>query len=217
MKFSIDNYNAFFFDFDGVIVDSVNIKTEAFAEIYRPYGEKAVGYVVRHHKAHGGMSRFLKIRHYHKELLNQDLSDEDLRLLAGKFSDLVLEKVIQATFIKGALSFIHMLSEKNKKMFIVSGTPEGEIQRIVESKQLNNYFLEVRGAPTAKRDNIQYLLKKYKIGVNESVFFGDSSEDFKTASSLGLKFIPINYYCPDSQSYKDFVHFMDSVMAENKR
>ncbi len=39
---SIENWQAIIFDFDGVIVESGDIKTQAFAELYRSYGEHVV-------------------------------------------------------------------------------------------------------------------------------------------------------------------------------
>lgn len=216
IEIDLDRYKAFFFDFDGVIADSVDIKTEAFRELYRPYGEKAVRYVTQHHKEHGGMSRFLKIRHYHKELLDKDLSDDELKLLTDKFSDLVLKKVVKTSFISGAEEFIRILHAKHKKMFIVSGTPEEEIQRIIQAKNFGNYFLEVRGAPVTKKDNLQYLLEKYQIPAHQSVFFGDSPEDLNAASSLGIRFIAINFCSMDIKGYRDFVDFMDKEIKEVK-
>ena len=53
------------FDFDGVIADSVQVKTDAFAALYKPYGPDIVKKVVEHHEANGGMSHFEKIRLYH--------------------------------------------------------------------------------------------------------------------------------------------------------
>ena len=38
----INQKNFFVFDFDGVIADSVEVKTEAFSEIYRSYGDEIV-------------------------------------------------------------------------------------------------------------------------------------------------------------------------------
>ena len=49
-----------FFDFDGVIADSVNVKTEAFEKIYLPYGKEIAEKVINHHRENGGMSRFEK-------------------------------------------------------------------------------------------------------------------------------------------------------------
>ena len=55
------------FDFDGTIVDSVNIKTNAFAKIYEPFGKNIVKKVIKHHNENGGLSRFEKFKHYHKK------------------------------------------------------------------------------------------------------------------------------------------------------
>ncbi len=89
------------FDFDGVIADSVEIKTEAFADLYRPYGESIVTEVVNYHRAHGGMSRFEKFEHYHRVLIKQPINDTILTELGVEFSRLVLEKVVACAEIPG--------------------------------------------------------------------------------------------------------------------
>ena len=62
------------FDFDGVIAESVNVKTEAFSILYQPYGKDVVKKVVKHHLTNGGVSRFEKFKIYHKEFLNIELN-----------------------------------------------------------------------------------------------------------------------------------------------
>ena len=49
-------YDAIFFDFDGVIVDSVNIKTQVFYLMYLPYGEDIALKAKQHHIENGGVS-----------------------------------------------------------------------------------------------------------------------------------------------------------------
>ena len=51
------------FDFDGVILDSVNIKTEAFYKLFEQYGSKIANQVVDYHIINGGMSRFKKFEY----------------------------------------------------------------------------------------------------------------------------------------------------------
>ena len=58
------------FDFDGVIVDSVGIKSDAFAHLYNSYGTQIENKVVEHHEKNGGLSREEKIKYYHKNFLN---------------------------------------------------------------------------------------------------------------------------------------------------
>mgnify|MGYP003389460148 FL=1 len=94
------------FDYDGTIADSVNIKTKAFAELYRSYGEEVEKNVVKYHLAHGGVSRFDKFKYFHKEFLNIDLDKDKIQELAQKFSKLVIDKVVNAPYIEGAFEFI---------------------------------------------------------------------------------------------------------------
>ena len=74
------------FDFDGVIAESVEVKTEAFAALYKPYGNEIVEKVVEHNNANGGISRFEKFKLYHKLYLDTDLTDSDIERMSDKFS-----------------------------------------------------------------------------------------------------------------------------------
>ena len=56
-----NHIKAIIFDFDGVIVESINVKKEAFEKLYQKYGDEIVYKVIAHHMANGGMSRFEKI------------------------------------------------------------------------------------------------------------------------------------------------------------
>ena len=62
------NIKNIFFDFDGVIAESVSAKTDAFEEMYLPYGKDIAAKVVEYHKLHGGVSRYEKFKYFHKEL-----------------------------------------------------------------------------------------------------------------------------------------------------
>ena len=114
------------FDFDGVISESVNVKAEAFANMYEQFGDEVVKNVVSHHLSHGGISRYEKFRLYHKEFLGIELTKMKTQELADKFSKLVVQKVIDAPYVPGALEFIQN-NYKNYDLFISSGTPENEI------------------------------------------------------------------------------------------
>ena len=209
----MNGYEVFFFDFDGVIADSMDIKTKAFAELYEPYGWEVMDKVTRHHLAHGGMSRYMKIRHYHNEFLGKEISENEVNVLAGRFAELVREKVGKAPLINGVLVFLQMLRDRDKGLFVVSGTPEQEIQKVIEDKQLKKFFIEVKGSPALKAENLEYLLSKYTLDVNETMFFGDSPEDMKAAVSLGMKFIPINYCEKEVDGYADFSDFMKNGVS----
>ena len=90
------------YDFDGVICDSVNVKTRAFAELYKSYGKEIQDQVVRYHLEHGGISRYEKIRYFQETILQMTTSDEQIQEIAKDFSKMVKEKVIASIFINGA-------------------------------------------------------------------------------------------------------------------
>ena len=128
------------FDFDGVITDSVNIKKDAFAELYSKYGKKIQDKVIQHHLQHGGVSRFDKIKYYHNEFLEKKINNDELKLLCDNFSELDINKVIDAPEITGVVKFISEMKKKNKSLFINTGTPTYEIKIILEKKNLDRRF-----------------------------------------------------------------------------
>ena len=93
-----------FFDFDGVILDSFNCKTEAFASMYRKYGHDIEQAVIRYHLKNGGVSRFKKIKYWHKKYLNIDLDKKELDLVsysesADSYKSLLkLKKIMRAKY-----------------------------------------------------------------------------------------------------------------------
>ena len=123
----IGNY---FFDFDGVIKDSVDCKTEAFVSMYSKYGNQIAEKVKNYHLKHGGISRFEKFKFWHKNYLNLELSNDEIQTLANEFSILVLDKVIKSDYVSGVKEFLEKNYQK-KNMWVITGTPTTEILEIL--------------------------------------------------------------------------------------
>ena len=138
---------AIIFDFDGVILDSVNVKTLAFRQLYAKYGKKVQKSVEKYHLENGGISRFEKFKYFHKQFLNIDLNDTQINALAKKFSKLVFRKVCESPFIPGALEFLKYASEKNVEIFYISNRYSEQLDATV-----NN--LKKLGFPDAKKSNV---------------------------------------------------------------
>ncbi len=186
----LDQVQAIFFDFDGVILDSTHIKTNTFRDLYTPYGEDVVNKVLQHHLHYGGISRVVKIKTYHSEYLNQHLSDEELEQLCLEFSNAVKDAVVRADWIPGAEDFIIKYADAID-LYIVSGTPEDELSEIVEKRGLKRYFKEIMGSPTKKPDHVRRHLKQSKLDPKRCFFIGDALTDMNTALETDLKFIGI--------------------------
>lgn len=182
------NNKVIFYDFDGVIKDSTSVKTEAFYLLYKSFGENIALKVKKHHIENGGVSRFEKFKLYHKEFLEIDLSKHQVDELANQFSELVLQQVINSNYVKGALETIKLLAN-NYHQFIITGTPQKEIEIILEKLEINRYFKEICGSPKNKIEWSDYLLKKYKIKNENVVFIGDAMSDYNAAIKYDFKFI----------------------------
>jgi len=204
-------YDALFFDFDGVLADTVEVKTKAFAQLFEPYGVTIRDRIVEHHRNHGGMTRVNKFQYYYKNYLQKPLQDEDLATLCDAFAKLVVEKVVAAPAIPGAEEFLRNYQGRSA-CFIISGTPDDEIHEIVRQRGWSGYFLEICGAPVTKQQHLAILLNRYSLQPKNSLFFGDAITDYEAANALRVPFVgilpdenaPLLKYVPDIMWFKDF-------------
>jgi HAD superfamily hydrolase (TIGR01549 family) len=185
------SWQAVFFDFDGVIADSTEVKVRAFATLFAPYGPEVQKAVIRYHLDNGGMPRHQKIRHCFETFAGLTLTDSELSRAGQTFSDLVLDAVVAAPFIGGALSTLQRLQQASIPAFVVSGTPEDEMRLIVERKGLSSSFLEVHGSPRAKPAIVADILARHKYRPNQCLFIGDALADYRAAQGAGLRFLGI--------------------------
>jgi len=176
------------FDFDGVIAESVQVKTDAFVSIYEQYGDNIVKKIIEHHEANGGMSRYKKIKLYHESFLNKAITNEEIEQLADKFSKLVVKKVIDSPYVPGVIEYIQKCYKKYK-LFISTGTPTEEMIKILEGRKIAQYFTRVFGSPEAKTIHLHNILSKYDLQPEELIFYGDSNTDLEAAKSKNIAFV----------------------------
>ena len=184
----MNNLQAIFFDFDGVIADSVHIKTEAFEKLYKPYGDNIVDLVRKYHIENGGVSRYEKIRYYHENYLKNRINETEINSLADIYSTFVCNAVIDSPFIPGVIDLLNKIYQKIE-LFVISATPHDEINRIVEKKGIKKYFKLVCGSPKKKATWIDYILKSYNISNKRSLFIGDMMADYLAAKNSSVRFI----------------------------
>lgn len=179
---------AVIFDFDGVLVESVDVKTRAFAEMYRSYGGEIERAVISYHLEHGGRSRHEKFRHYEEQLLGQPLSSDREKKLADTFSRKVKEAVVDAPFVPGAYQFLLNYHEK-LSLFVASGTPEEELKEIISRRDMSRFFVSIHGAPARKAEIIRNICELNGFNSNFVLMVGDSRTDYEGAAAAGVSFI----------------------------
>jgi len=178
----------FFWDFDGVIKDSVEIKSNAYEELFLQWGANISNKVRDHHILNGGMSRFDKIPLY-LSWTNEDINDELINKLCDDFSNLVKLKVINSPWVPGVVEYIDNLNKSGFQSYIITATPQDEINEILNELKIHSLFNEIIGAPTAKSDAIKSILNKNNIINDEAVMIGDSKSDLVAAQNNKIDFI----------------------------
>ncbi|HLF97490.1 MAG TPA: HAD family hydrolase [Methylococcaceae bacterium] len=216
------HFDVVVFDFDGVLVDSVDVKTRAFAALYAPYGAEVVGKVVAWHLEHGGVSRHEKFRHFHRAFLNQPLPAEEERKLAEHFSILVEESVVTADWIPGAREFVEDFHGRFP-LYIASGTPEDELKRIVDRRGMSDYFAGVAGSPRKKGAILRDFSHRTGHSPTRLLMVGDAMTDYLGASEAGTAFLGVaqekdNPFPPGVPILPDLTGlaaFLDVLLPEN--
>jgi phosphoglycolate phosphatase-like HAD superfamily hydrolase len=183
-------YKAYIFDFDGVLADSVEVKTRAFAALFEEFGLEIQKKVINHHRNHGGMTRIEKFKLYFSEYLKRPLNDGALQELCDKFSTIVVDQVVNSLAILGAEAYFKNKYKKSP-CYINSATPDDEIQKIVNMRGWSNYFVEIRGSGQSKTKNLEDIIAKNGYQPDEVLFFGDASSDYQAAMNCGVDFFGI--------------------------
>jgi phosphoglycolate phosphatase-like HAD superfamily hydrolase len=181
-------YQVIIFDFDGVIVESTDIKTHAYAKLFQNHETDALAKFIRYVTIQGGLSRHEHFQYLYGEILKRDLCPEEERILASKYKDIVLKEVIDAPFVPGIIEFIHMYKE-NFNYYIASGTPDEELKTIVAARGVTKIFNGVYGSPDSKASIISKIITLTNKNLDEVVMIGDSITDYDGARIAGIPFI----------------------------
>ena len=81
----VDQAEVIFWDFDGVIKDSVEVKSIAFEKLFSDYDQNLADRVREHHERNGGVSRFEKIPLY-LSWSNEVVTRKKIQEFSNRFS-----------------------------------------------------------------------------------------------------------------------------------
>jgi len=175
------------FDFDGVVLESNAVKTTAFADLMTGHGDGAARAMARHHRENLGVSRYLKFEWFYRTHLGRAPTRVELAELNERFNALSIEAIIAAPFVPGVLSFLKNHAGRIP-LYVVSGTPEPELRRIVTARGLTRYFRDILGTPTGKAEHLLSILKRENVATDEVLMVGDGGTDLRAAVETGVRF-----------------------------
>lgn len=181
------------FDFDGVIIDSMDVRDEGFRMIASEVASDAeVASFLKYHRYNAGLSRFVKIKYLYEEMLHKTISEDDIQVLAKKFSLIMKKKLVdEKVIIKETITFIKSIY-KDITLHIVSGSEEKELNYLCENLSLNSYFKTIEGSPTHKNELVKNIMEKYNYSPATTILIGDSINDYEAAKANNIGFYGYN-------------------------
>lgn len=181
---------ALVFDCDGVILDSVPVKTRAFARLAEPFGEEARDRFVMYHTVHGGVSRYRKFEWFFREVLGREISPEESKEWGERFAAYALDEVRRCALIPGIAEVLERWRER-LPLYVCSGAPQEEVRLVLEERGLSGNFRGVFGSPPAKAALLADIVREAKLDPTEVLMVGDAVTDRNAAEEVGTLFYGI--------------------------
>jgi len=176
-----------FLDFDGVIVESVNIKTQAFRELFSQYPEK-IEDIVNYHLDNNAQSRYVKFKYICESILGEEYSESYEKKLDSELSRIVFNRIVSCPEVSGAIEFLDYFVQ-HVPLFLISASPYQELNKILLFRDLQKYFRGIFGSPGRKIDHIQQIIAQESFHPGNIIYIGDMQEDYRISKQSGMIFI----------------------------
>lgn len=176
-----------FFDFDGVIMDSMHLKLDAYCEALKRYQFKRTD-IDKLMRRYMGQSRKRILSFLVRDLSGIEWSKEEHREALDIFNRCDEASRSKMTFMPGSLDFL----KKHTSFFytaVVTGTPQYAIDKTIHHFQLTSYFDCVKGSPETKVNILSKLLTTTGYAAQECLFIGDGRTDQVAADAHNMPFV----------------------------
>jgi phosphoglycolate phosphatase-like HAD superfamily hydrolase len=191
------------FDFDGTLVDSNEIKREAFFEIARPWdpSDEIVAEIFQRWPA---ADRYEKAFRIAESLITRKLLPPDSRPehwavhLAGDYTARCEMAIARCREMPGATDALQKLAEMGLLLFINSATPSVPLQRLIKLRNWDHYFQAAYGSESSKAENLVSIATAYEVARTEVVHVGDQLDDQRGAHQFGCHFVAMTAGKTDS-------------------
>lgn len=181
----ITDYKTIVFDCDGVVLDSNQVKTQAFYKAALPYGKEKAQSLVDYHIARGGISRFKKFEWFIGEC--QGLAGPSLDELLDNYAQEVELGLLSCSVTKGLKQLREYTQGAN--WLIVSGGAQHELRKIFAKRDLEQYYDGgIFGSPDTKDEILSREIENGNLKL-PALFIGDSKYDFEAATRAKLDFV----------------------------
>lgn len=179
--------DAILLDCDGVVLESEEMKVAAFLRLL-PQEPRKLAEMRAYINANAGLPRHEKLRHIFGGILRQPFSAADEVAFSRRYGAAIKEEYHACPLVPGARELLETYASRCP-LFLVSGTPEGELRAAIEAHGLTAFFAGIFGAPAHKTALCADILRRWRLDSRRAVMVGDSYPDIEAAQANGIPFI----------------------------
>lgn len=184
------------FDFDGTLVDSNQIKYDAFFELFPRdnFHKRIIKDILEKYLEE---SRYIIIRKILERIgsindingKENDVADK-VKLLAERYNNLVVDGVKHCKVKSGAMEALKLLST-SYRLYLSSTTPESSLKEVVRYRKWDSFFCDIFGYPRDKVSTLLEIITRESIKAGEILVVGDGNSDKDSALTVGCNFLPV--------------------------
>jgi len=186
MRLPITDYITLVFDCDGVVLNSNQVKTDAFYQTSLLYGKQAAQAMVDYHVANGGVSRYEKFAHFLENIVPRQ-EGPDLDSLLASYASYVKDGLLSCEVAPGLQALKESTPEA--RWLIVSGGDQAELRDVFAHRGLTQLFDGgIFGSPDTKDEILQREFASSNVQ-HPALFLGDSKYDYQAATLVNIDFL----------------------------
>lgn len=189
---NLEKYKTILWDFDGVILDSMKVRSDGFRWVLKDYPENQVSDLIHFHESNGGLSRYVKFRYFFNQIRSEEIDEFAVNQFSEEFSTYMRERLTDKDLlIQDSLQFL--ISQVGiKDMHIVSGSDQNELRFLSDKLEISHFFQSINGSPTPKTILVTELIQNYDLNANHVLLIGDSINDLEAAQGNQIDFAGYN-------------------------
>lgn len=221
------------FDFDGTLVDSNQIKLDAYLVVFNDLFGEECEQIIKYTFGASRRTRQEIIKDILVSLQKEKLIDfgdlkKETEKRVSKYGEIVERRIINSDGMPGAFDLLWQLKYEGWNIYLNSGTPSAPLKKIIDTliaakkiPPLQGIFgrTEEKKELEMKIDNLNLIARIERIKSKNLIFVGDHSNDKEAAEQINCFFIGVinDYNCWASSDNFFAVEYLGDILPFLKR
>ena len=177
------------FDCDGVLLDTMPAKIEAFRQWVPDTHREHEAAFMRYVMASFGKSRVYHVAHFYRDLAGERPDSVFLESEVQRFTDICEPLCAKARWRSGSEAFVQACRGAGVRRYVLSGVPQKQLEDMLEATGAAGKFEVIIGSPPGKPESLERILAETGIPAERTVFIGDANADQVAALHVGAHFV----------------------------